>query len=103
MGSSSKQNVEVYKIDTAGSKHVRGGEQSDNRKEFAEVLANAHPDVVRAVWREDLQRWHHDVNYGHFTQKLIKKEGLNIPKGPYEWGLKKIRIDNGETKNVEAY
>ena len=93
---------EVYKIETAGSKHVREiGKEGDNRKEFAEVLAAAHPDVVRVVWRDDLERWHHDVNYGEFIQKPIKKEGLNITKGSYEWGLKKIRIDNGETENVE--
>ena len=64
---------EVYKIETAGSKHVREiGKEGDNRKEFAEVLAAAHPDVVRVVWRDDLERWHHDVNYGEFIQKPIK-------------------------------
>ena len=93
---------EIYKITEVGDKRTRaGGTNFDNRKEFAESLQKAHPDVVRVVYREDWQRWHHDVNYGSFVHRPKLKTGLNIPKGPYEYGLKKVRIDNGETENVE--
>tara|TARA_B100000508_G_scaffold124072_1_gene107150 strand:- start:1717 stop:2691 length:975 start_codon:yes stop_codon:yes gene_type:complete len=102
---------EVYKIKQAGDKYTRSGDEADehiaegfdNRKEFAESLRAAHPEHVAVLFRKDLQRWHHHVNFGAFVHQLKKKEGLNIPKGPNEWGMKKIRIDGGKTPNVERY
>ena len=36
----------------------------DNRREFAESLAQQHPDVAKVVFRYG--RWHHDVDYRRF-------------------------------------
>ena len=102
---------QVYKLKQAGDKYTRTGDEADeyiaddfdNRKEFAESLRAAHPEHVAVLFRKDLQRWHHHVNFGAFVHQLKKKEGLNIPKGPNEWGMKKIRIDGGKTPNVERY
>ena len=59
------------------------------RLEFAQSLKEQHPDVVDIVWRFD--RWHHKVNYNAFkNNKLIKKEGLDIPKGVDNYGMKLV-------------
>ena len=82
---------EVYHIEKRGDRQSRQGDDKfDNRKEFAESLRAQHPDVVKVTWKWG--RWHHDVNYSVFTQKLIKKEGLNIPKGFNEYGMKLVSL-----------
>jgi len=45
---------------------------TSNRLEFAKSLEEQHPDVVKVVWK--FNRWHHQVNYRCFTQKLIRKK-----------------------------
>ena len=75
-------------------------EDFDNRMEFAQSLVNQHPDVVKVT-----QKWgrnHHQVDYSGFIQKPIKKEGLNIPKGNNEYGLKLKQITE-ERKNEIFY
>jgi hypothetical protein len=63
----------------------------DNRREFAESLKEQHPDVVDVTWK--FNRWHHQVNYLPFKKnKLIKKEGLIIPKGINNYGMKLVEI-----------
>lgn len=81
----------------AGTMSVKGGNtdevyaNTDNRREFAESLRDQHPDVVEVVWR--YQRWHHQVNYKPFRgNKLIKKEGLVIPKGVNNYGMKLVDV-----------
>ena len=77
---------EVYHIEKAGDRENRQSDDKfDNRREFAESLHAQHPDVVKITWKWG--RWHHDVNYSVFTQKPIKKQGLNIPKGYNEYGM----------------
>jgi hypothetical protein len=41
---------------------------NDNRYKFAESLYEQHPDIVRIT--QKFGRWHHQVNYKGFTQKL---------------------------------
>lgn len=66
---------------------------TDNRLEFAESLREQHPDVVKVVWRYN--RWHHDVDYSSFKDnKLIRKEGIKIPKGINEYGMKLVDLTN---------
>jgi len=61
----------------------------DNRREFAESLKRQHPDCVTVV--ERYGRYHHEVDYSSFQKnKLIKKEGLNIPDRVNEYGMKMI-------------
>ena len=59
---------------------------TDNRREFAESLKEQHPDVVDVTWK--FGRWHHQVNYKPFKKnKLIKKQGIRIPKGVNNYGM----------------
>lgn len=71
-----------------------GGDGFDNRREFAESLKKQHPDVVRIV--ERYGRWHHEVNYSVFTQKLKRKENLNIPLEPNNYGMKLVELTEEE-------
>jgi len=78
----------AHKITTM---RVRGGmtdyyEQTNKRRQFAEELRQAHPDVVKVVWKYN--RWHHQVDYRPFrNNRLIKKPGVVIPDGPNEYGM----------------
>ena len=50
----------------------------DNRKKFAESLKNQHPDVVTVSWK--FNRWHHQVDYSGFKQKLKVKKSYSVSK-----------------------
>ena len=84
---------EVYNIEKVGGVQDRvGSEGFDNRMVFAQSLKDQHPDVVDVT--QKWGRYHHHVNYREF-QKGIKptfKEGLNISKGPDNYGLKLVRL-----------
>ena len=80
-----------------------------NTKEFyqeegtmpkSKMLEQLHPDVAKVVWR--FNRWHHHVDYKKFkTNKLIKKEGLQIPNAVNNYGMKLI---NGyEQRGMEKH
>lgn len=57
-----------------------------NRMNFAKSLQEQHPDVVKVVWK--FNRWHHHVNYEPFKRnKLIKKQGIIVPKGINNYGM----------------
>ena len=50
-----------------------------------------HPDISNLVWK--FGRWHHQVDYTLFKRnKLIRKEGLNIPNQINNYGMKLIKI-----------
>ena len=73
---------------------VKGGMtphyQDDGRLKMAQELQRRHPDVVKITRKWG--RWQHQVNYRPFkANKLIKKEGIEIPKGVnnYRMVLKK--------------
>lgn len=42
---------------------------TDNRKEFAESLAQQHPDVAKVVFK--FNRWHHHVDYRPFKKNTL--------------------------------
>jgi len=64
----------------------------DQRREFAESLQKQHPDVVKVVWK--FNRWHHQVDYSPFKHnKLIKKQGIVIPQGINNYGMKLVMRD----------
>jgi hypothetical protein len=72
---------ELYKLDG----------KTDGRLLMAQSLKEQHPDVTTITRKWG--RWQHQVNYGPFRgNKLIKKEGLNIPPGNNEYGMKLIQI-----------
>lgn len=76
---------------------VKGGmtdyyKKTNERKQFAEELQRAHPDVVEVVWKYN--RWHHKVDYSPFKRnKLILKPGIEIPAGVNEYGMKLVKLD----------
>ena len=74
------------------TQRMRGGNtdnvytDGDNRMKFAKALEELHPDLVRVTWK--FNRWHHQVNYKPFKKnKLIKKEGLEIPDRVNNYGM----------------
>jgi len=56
------------------------------------MLYNMHTDVVKIVWK--FGRVHHQIDYRKFKKenKLIKKEGLIIPKGINNYGMRLIAL-----------
>jgi hypothetical protein len=59
--------------------------QTDRRREFAEELAAAHPDVVRVT--EKWNRVHHQVDYSVFQHRLQFRAGVQIPRGVNNFGM----------------
>ncbi len=83
--------------DKQGTQVVEGG----NTEEFyahegtlpkSEMQVAMHPDVSRIVWR--FGRWHHYVDYSGFKKnKLIRRPGIEIPKGVNNYGMELIRLN----------
>ena len=66
---------ELYKLDNA-----------DGRLLMAQSLQRQHPDVVKITRKWG--RWQHQVDYRPFkANKLILKEGIEIPKGVNNYGM----------------
>jgi hypothetical protein len=64
----------------------------DNRLEFAQSLQSQHPDIVEVT--KKFGRWHHHVDYRSFRfNKLIKKPGIEIPKGVNNYGMVLKQLD----------
>lgn len=55
------------------------------------MIARLHPEVARVVWR--FGRWHHYVDYSGFTQKLIRRPGVEIAAGVDNYGMRLIQIE----------
>jgi len=86
--------INAIAINKAASMTISGGNTDsiyntgDKRFEFAKSLERQHPDVVRAVWREDLGRWHHKVDYSPFAvNKLVRISDDVIPPSIYNYGM----------------
>jgi hypothetical protein len=82
------------KGDTVGSKNSRplpGGNtthvynQNDHRRRFAESLRDQHPDCVEVVWK--FNRWHHQVDYSRFTQRLRLRQDIVARVGDDDYGM----------------
>ena len=74
--------------------------QQDGRKRMAKALVDQHPDVVTMSWK--FNRWQHHVDYRSFRKnKLIKKEGLVIPEGTNNYGMKLVEITD-TVKDVDT-
>lgn len=58
--------------------------------EKSRMLQRNHPDLVKVV--ERYGRWHHDINYSGFKQKLIKKPGIDVPDVD-DYGMQLIQLD----------
>lgn len=82
----------AFLIDKATTMKMRGGNTDtvyatgDNRREFAESLAEQHPDVVRVTWKFD--RWHHQVDYSPFASNDPGlRPDLELGDEPNEYGM----------------
>ena len=65
--------------------------EDDGRWKMAKSLKDQHPDIVEITRKWG--RWQHSVNYKPFAKnKLIKKEGVIIPKGVNNYGMKLIEL-----------
>ena len=76
--------------------------QDDGRWKMAKELQQRHPDVVKITRKWN--RWQHSVNYRPFkANKLIKKEGIEIPQGVNNYGMKLVKVDmtDGEPELVK--
>lgn len=64
----------------------------DGRLLMTESLIEQHPDVVTKTWK--FGRWHHHVDYSPFKNNILKlKEGIILPKGNDEHGMKLIEVE----------
>ena len=87
----------MKKMATVGtiSKPLKGGNTDnvyntgDHRLAFAESLKQQHPDCVEVVWK--FGRWHHQVDYSRFRQKLILKKGITPVAALNEYGMELVR------------
>lgn len=86
---------QVFLADKIQTMKVKGGmtdyyNTTDKRLQFAQELQQAHPDVVKIVWK--FNRWHHEVNYKPFKKnRLIRRPGIIISDTPNEYGMKLVR------------
>lgn len=71
----------------------RRGGGFDGRLEMARSLRRQHPDVARIARRWG--RWQHVVDYRPFKRnRLIRKEGIEIPEGVDEYGMRLVSRNN---------
>ena len=90
----------AFLADKIATMQISGGmteyyRATDKRRQFAEELFRAHPDVVRVVWK--FKRWHHEVNYEPFKRnKLIRKPGIEIQEGVNNYGMVLFNSETGE-------
>ena len=69
----------------------RQDEQFDGRLEMAKSLQRQHPDVTKIVWKWG--RWQHQVDYRSFKANRLKlKEGVVIPQGVNNYGMKLVKV-----------
>ena len=90
----------------ATTQKIAGG----NTKEFYEkegtyakskMLEDMHPDVAKLVWK--FHRWHHQVDYSSFKQKLCFKDGLNFSSNVNMYGMQIIDTDEVNTNDTKSY
>lgn len=70
----------------------RQDESFDGRLEMAKSLQRQHPDVVKITRKWG--RWQHHVDYRPFkANKLKLKEGVVIPEGINNYGMKLVKVN----------
>jgi hypothetical protein len=74
----------------------------DNRLEFAQSLAEQHPDVVRVA--KKFNRWQHQVDYRSFKGNvLIKKKDLDVPRRTNNYGMVLTKSTELSARMYDAY
>ena len=74
----------AFLVDKITTMQVKGGmteyyKDTDKRWQFAEELRQAHPDLVKVVWRYN--RWHHQVDYRPFKNQQLIYQDDYVPSG----------------------
>jgi hypothetical protein len=81
----------AFLADKAPTMTVKGGNTDELYKDngrllMAQSLQAQHPDVVKIAWKWG--RWQHQVDYRPFkNNRLIKKQGIEIPQGVNNYGM----------------
>lgn len=81
----------VFLADKIATMVMKGGNtdelyQGDGRLLMAQSLQQQHPDVVQI--KRKWGRWQHQVDYRPFkNNRLIKREGVEIPQGVNNYGM----------------
>lgn len=84
----------AFLCDKVTTQRMAGGNTKEFYKEEgtypkSKMLEDMHPDVTKVV--KKFGRWHHSVDYSSFkANELIKKEGVVIPTGIDNYGMKII-------------
>jgi hypothetical protein len=91
-----------FLIEKSVTMTVKGGMtphyQGDGRWRMAEELRQKHPDVTTIKWKWG--RWQHQVDYRPFKANRLKlKEGVIIPQGVNEYGMKLVNKSKTAAKN----
>lgn len=58
----------------------------------SEMQVALHPDISKLVWK--FGRWHHEVDYSVFRQRLRIRDGVEIPREPNEYGMELVHLTN---------
>lgn len=85
---------------------VKGGNTADfYSKEGtlpkSKMLEDMHPDVAKVVWK--FNRWHHQVDYSKFTQKLKLRDGIERKYVTNNYGMLVIETEETETTDSKSY
>jgi hypothetical protein len=73
--------------------------QDDGRYQMALSLQRQHPDVVKITRKWG--RWQHHVDYRPFkANRLIKREGVEIPEGVNNYGMVLVTPDSVSTDST---
>ena len=90
-----------YKLPTQS---VKGGNtdafySSEGTLPKSQLIARAHHDVAKVVWR--FQRWHHHVDYRSFKDnKLLKRRDIEIQDGENNYGMRLIQRSTEKAKRI---
>jgi hypothetical protein len=93
---------QAFLVEKLTTMTVKGGNtpiyQGDGRLKMAQSLKEQHPDVTEIVWKWG--RWQHQVDYRPFKANRLKlKEGVTIPQGVNEYGMKLVNKSKTAAKN----
>lgn len=67
----------------------------------SQMLYDMHPDVTKVVWK--FNRWHHQVDYSGFKQKLKLKEGVKRDYVVNNYDMVVIRTEEKDTFDSKDY
>ena len=67
----------------------------------SQMLKDMHPDVTEVVWK--FNRWHHQVDYSNFKQKLIPRYCVSNIDKVDNYEMKIIKTNESNTNDYKSY